>query len=288
MPLNGQKAACLIVLASFTVGAPGKAARRCGIIPILPLSVFAGSPEIRRKSTHVALARVLPKQDGEPKPTGAKTHMTTRSAIRALLISAVAFTLYVALGVTTGAQAPLAVGSARVTVNGTSNIHAYTASTATVNVTRAQFAAASAGTEFWANALKPGTVEAFEVAIPAATLTSPREGLDKNMHKALLVKEHQDITFRLLRLEPRAAAPDALRAVGVLKVAGVEREVTFDITAERKGSALSVQGQTQLLMTDFGIKPPTAMLGMLKTDPKVSVAFEVLLESGSRPTTTIH
>jgi polyisoprenoid-binding protein YceI len=80
----------------------------------------------------------------------------------------------------------------------------------------------------------------------------------------------------------------ALRAVGVLKVAGVEREGALDITIERKGSAMSVQGQTQFLMTDFGIKPPTAMLGMLKTDPKVSVAFEVVLESGSRPTTTIH
>ena len=214
--------------------------------------------------------------------------MKTRFTVRALLISTVIFGMYVALGVIAGAQAPVAVGSARITINGTSNIHAYTASTDTVNVTRAQFAAASAGPEFWASALKPGAVEAFEVAIPAATLTSPREGLDKNMHKALLVKEHQDITFRLLRLEPRAAAADALRAVGVLKVAGVEREVTFDISAERKGSTLSVQGQVQLLMTDFGIKPPVAMLGMLKTDPKVTVAFEVVLESGPRPTTTIH
>jgi polyisoprenoid-binding protein YceI len=214
--------------------------------------------------------------------------MKTRFTVRALLVSTVMFAMYAAFGVIADAQAPLSVGSARITVSGTSNIHAYTASTATVNVTRAQFAAASAGPELWASALKPGAVEAFEVAIPAATLTSPREGLDKNMHKALLVKEHQDITFRLLRLEPRAAAPDALRAVGVLKVAGVEREVTFDIGAERKGSTLSVQGQVQLLMTDFGIKPPTAMLGMLKTDPKVTVAFEVVLESGPRPTTTIH
>jgi len=30
-------------------------------------------------------------------------------------------------------------------------------------------------------------------------------------------------------------------------------------------------------MTDFGIKPPTAMLGMLKTDPKVGIAFETVL-----------
>ena len=27
-------------------------------------------------------------------------------------------------------------------------------------------------------------------------------------------------------------------------------------------------------MTDFGITPPKAMLGMLKTDPKVTVTFE--------------
>src|SRR4029450_6760530 len=113
--------------------------------------------------------------------------------------------------------APLTVGSARVTISGTSNIHAYTASTATVTVTRAQLAGGAAGTAFWTNVLRPGAVEAFEVAIPAATLTSPREGLDKNMHKALLVKEHRNITFRLLRFEPRAAAPGALRAVGALK-----------------------------------------------------------------------
>jgi hypothetical protein len=30
-------------------------------------------------------------------------------------------------------------------------------------------------------------------------------------------------------------------------------------------------------MTDYGIVPPTAMLGMLKTDAKVIVTFEVVL-----------
>jgi hypothetical protein len=214
--------------------------------------------------------------------------MRTRFTVHALLGSALALTMYIALGAHAGAQTPLAFGSARLTISGTSNIHAYTASTATVTITRAQLAAATPGPEFWTNVLKPGAVEAFEIAIPAATLTSPREGLDKNMHKALQVKEHQDITFRLLRLEAGAGTPDALRAIGVLQVAGVEREVGLDITTERKGSTLSVQGQVQLLMTDFGIKPPTAMLGMLKTDPKVSVAFEVVLESGPRATSTIH
>jgi polyisoprenoid-binding protein YceI len=214
--------------------------------------------------------------------------MRKRFGVHAALGFAMAVTMYVAVGAIAGAQAPLAIGSARITINGTSNIHAYTASTTTVNMTRGQFGSALAGPDFWANALKPGAVEAFEVAIPASTLTSPREGLDKNMHKALQVKEHQDITFRLLRFEARAEAPGGLRGIGVLKIAGVEREVALDITTERKDSTLSVHGQVLLLMTDFGIKPPVAMLGMLKTDPKVTVAFEVVLESGPRPTTTIH
>ena len=97
------------------------------------------------------------------------------------------------------------------------------------------------------------------------------------MHKALQVKEHADITFRLLRLEPRSGAAGAFRGIGVLKIAGVEREIALDITTERKGAALSVLGEVQLLMTDFGIKPPTAMLGMLKTDPKVTVVVETVL-----------
>jgi polyisoprenoid-binding protein YceI len=201
--------------------------------------------------------------------------MKRQIGVHALRGSAMAVTMCV-IGSVAGAQAPLAIDSARITISGTSNIHAYTASTTTVRVTRAQLGSLE-GPDFWANALKPGAVQAFDVAIPAATLTSPREGLDKNMYKALQVTEHPDIVFRLLRFEPRSAAAGALRAIGVLKIAGVEREVAFDITTERKGPTLTLQGRLSLLMTDFGIKPPTAMLGMLKTDPKVTVAFETVL-----------
>ena len=117
----------------------------------------------------------------------------------------------------------------------------------------------------------------FQITIPAATLTSPREGLDANMHKALKVGEYPDIAFRLLRFEPRNGPAGALQGIGVLKIAGVAREVALDITTERKDATLCVRGQVQLLMTDFGIKPPVAMLGMLKTDPKVTVTFETVL-----------
>jgi len=175
----------------------------------------------------------------------------------------------------TAQTAPLAMDTARVTIAGSSNIHEYTASTDAIRVTRVALGAPIGPDAFWNDIVKPGALEAFEVAIPAATLTSPKAGLDKNMHKALKVDANRDITFRLARLEPGATG--ALKAVGVLRIAGVERDVVLALKTERRDAVLVVKGELALLMTDYGIKPPTAMLGMLKTDPKVTVTFETVL-----------
>ena len=172
------------------------------------------------------------------------------------------------------APAPLRLVSNRVSLSGTSNIHEYTASSTAARIVRLQLANGVLGPNVWEQILTPGALEAFEISIPAATLSSPKDGLDKNMHKALKVTEHPHITFRLLRLE--AAQPSVVRGVGVLKIAGVEREVTLALKTKRTDANFTVTGEVQLLMTDFGIAPPKAMLGMLKTDPKVTVTFETV------------
>jgi polyisoprenoid-binding protein YceI len=170
----------------------------------------------------------------------------------------------------------LTLVSSRVSLAGTSNIHAYTASTTHVRLVRLQLANGVGGINVWDDALKPGAIEAFAIAIPAATLSSPREGLDKNMHKALKVAEHPEISFRLTRLEG-ADASGNIRGIGMLTIAGVEREVALDLKTHHTDATVTVRGEIQLLMTDFGITPPKAMLGMLKTDPKVTVTFETVL-----------
>lgn len=174
------------------------------------------------------------------------------------------------LGANAQEAAPLSLASARVSLAGTSNIHEWTASTTDVRVTRLALGGGVTGAAVIAH---PAGVEAFEVAIRAVSLSSPKEGIDKNMHKALKAAEFKDITFRLVRLEVKPA----LRAVGILKIAGVEREVAFDLKTAATASALTITGDVPLLMTDFGIAAPKAMLGMLKTDPKVTVTFEVVL-----------
>jgi hypothetical protein len=172
--------------------------------------------------------------------------------------------------------APLAINTARVTIDGNSNLHPYTASSTAIRLTRVQMSEGVAGPDLWSSVVKPGALQAFEVAIPVLKLSSPKDGLDKNMHKALKAPTHPEITFRLLRLEA-GAADGTFRGIGVLRVAGVEKDVALAMTTQVQNGAMTVKGEIELLMPDFGIAPPKAMLGMLKTDPKVKVTFEAVL-----------
>jgi polyisoprenoid-binding protein YceI len=170
--------------------------------------------------------------------------------------------------------APLKLSAARVSITGTSNIHPFTASTTDVRMSRLVLAPAD-GDRLQA-AVKPGAVGAFGIVINAASLSSPKEGLDKNMHKALKTAQFPEITFTLSRIDA-AAAPDTLKAIGLLRIAGIEKEVAFDLKTAANASSITVIGEVPLLMTDYGITPPKAMLGMLKTDPKITVTFEIVL-----------
>ena len=202
--------------------------------------------------------------------------MTTQS-VRLLLGSVLVFAAASTGGAIGSAQSstpPLAINTARISITGTSNVHAYAASTTSARVTRAHFVAATAGATFWDDLQVPGRLEAFDLSIAAGSLTSPKGDLEENMYKALKVKEHPEITFSLTRLD---GAPGALMASGTLRIAGVSREVMLPLKTTRSGNNLTVTGALDLLMTDYGIAPPKAMLGMIKAGPGIKVTFDVLV-----------
>ena len=184
----------------------------------------------------------------------------------------VAATALVALGSVPHAAGPasLTLTSARVSIEGTSNIHGYTASSTAVKIAAVDVDAA--GEDVLGRALEPNAIRAFEVVIPTATLTSPKDGIDKNMHKALKAAEYPEIRFRLRALDLAAGT-----ATGQLTIAGVEKDVTLNVQVKRQSVGLAVTGATTLMMTDYGVTPPKAMLGMLKTNPKVTITFELVL-----------
>ena len=204
--------------------------------------------------------------------------MRSMTVVLACALAATLHAVPSAAGPAAGAPTPLTIMSARVSIDGTSNIHPYTASTSAVRLVTLEVGSAPAGDPLDA-VLRPGGLTAFEVVILTKGLTSPKEGVDKNMHKALKAEEFADIRFRLGAIEP--AAGGAYRATGWLTIAGVEKAVTLNVQARRNTSALAVTATTDLLMTDYGVIPPKAMMGMLKTDPKVQIRIELVLSATS-------
>ena len=196
-----------------------------------------------------------------------------RFALACVAVASIQTTSPVVASAAAADTTPLSVVSARVSLDGTSNLHDFTASTTTLRVTALDIGGTAEG-DILEHVLQPGGLKAFDVSIPAATLLSPKDDLNKNMHKALKVQQHADIRFRLRALE---SADGAYRATGWLTIAGVEKEVTLNVLVQRKAATLTVTGTTDLLMTDYGIAPPKAMLGMIKTNPKVEIRIELVL-----------
>ena len=171
----------------------------------------------------------------------------------------------------------LKIASANVTITGTTNVHGYTAATKTARLTSVKTGAFDG--DLMNLAATPALLEAFEIAIPAASLKSTKDGIDKNMHKALKTDKFADIIFRMKSMQKTTTG---VRALGTLTIAGVSKEIALDLTAKRAGSNLLVAGEIPLLMTDYGVTPPKAMMGMMKTDPKITIGLElVLAASGS-------
>lgn len=123
-------------------------------------------------------------------------------------------------------------------------------------------------------------IGAVNVTIPVSTLDCGNRGLQNNMLKALKADQHATITFRLDDYEIDAASRSetafTAQATGSLKIAGRERPVQLRVRGERHpDGAVRARGERDLLMSDFGIKPPTMMLGTVKTGDRIVVKFDV-------------
>jgi polyisoprenoid-binding protein YceI len=69
----------------------------------------------------------------------------------------------------------------------------------------------------------------------------------------------------------------AVSAPGKLTIRDVSRDVTLQGRMWKDAEGLWLAGMHVVKMTDFGIKPPTMMMGALRTHDRVEVHFRLLL-----------
>lgn len=160
-------------------------------------------------------------------------------------------------------------------IEGTSNLHGWSCNASTFEARIDLDSAAAASL----TVAPPKALKRVEVKVPVKSLKCGHGGMDDNLYKALKADGSPQISYILATFD---AAPGdvkdtfTLHTLGTLTIAGTENKIAMDVSATRMADGtIKASGVVPIKMTDYGIQPPTAIFGRLKTGDEVKVNFEL-------------
>jgi polyisoprenoid-binding protein YceI len=127
-----------------------------------------------------------------------------------------------------------------------------------------------------ANELK--AIKSLDFAVEVEQLKSGKSGMDDNTFKALKSKTYKTINFKLVsvtKITKTAENNFTVETQGDLTIAGVTKRINQTFTVKLSGKKATFSGKTKIDMTVYGVKPPTALMGTIKTGKDVTVDFKV-------------
>ncbi|PHN07323.1 YceI family protein [Flavilitoribacter nigricans] len=174
------------------------------------------------------------------------------------------------------AQEKYQLRTAEIIISGTSSLHDWTSKTD--KLTASGDLTVENGTLV--------DIPSLKVNIPVTSITSEKGRImDNKTYKALMSDDHPYITFKLEDLQSidTNGTEITLTAKGQLTIAGKTKTIQLKAKAKADGKGgFQFSGSKALKMTDFGIDPPTALLGTLKTGDDITVAFKLSLAKGEK------
>ena len=123
-------------------------------------------------------------------------------------------------------------------------------------------------------------VRTVTVTVPAEKLECGNGTMNEHMLKALKAKDAPTIEFRLAAYDVAkggAGVEGTLR--GALTLGGVTKTIAIPAQAAAEAGRLHVTGAYTLDMREYGLKPPSLMMGTMKVDPAVAVSFDLYLKN---------
>ncbi len=120
------------------------------------------------------------------------------------------------------------------------------------------------------------SIKSLNFSLEVQNLKSGENGLDKNAYKALKTGEYKDILYELTSATVSSVSGNKylLKTNGSLTIAGVTKDVEMDVyCVVNEDASITCTGSKKLLMTDYQVKPPTFMLGAMKTGDAITLNF---------------
>jgi polyisoprenoid-binding protein YceI len=126
-----------------------------------------------------------------------------------------------------------------------------------------------------------GSVDLVSIRIKMAVLSIKSDMgrvMDNKTYDALKATRYPDILFTLstpLKLSQVSDCPQPVPVQGDLFLAGVCRPVVMQVkTLALDRGKLLFEGFEQIRMTDYAVKPPSALFGTMKAAPDITIHFK--------------
>jgi hypothetical protein len=113
------------------------------------------------------------------------------------------------------------------------------------------------------------------------TLKSDKQGLDNNAYKAMNAANFAVIKFGAVTgvIKPQGASDYTITANGIMQVAGKSVNTQLVATCVRNADGtLTCNGTKTMKMSEFGVKPPSFMLGAIRVNDQFNATFTVVLK----------
>ena len=124
------------------------------------------------------------------------------------------------------------------------------------------------------------SISGLSFSTPSNALKSGHDAMDKNAYKALKIDKTASINYiaTSATVTPLSTADFLVKSQGKLTIAGVTLDTEISATCKiNSDKTISIMGSKKISMKEFGMAPPSFMMGTIKTGNDVTLKFDLKL-----------
>ena len=129
------------------------------------------------------------------------------------------------------------------------------------------------------NNYKDAEIEQLNLTVDVASIknTKGHSMMDKLTRKALKSEDFPQITYVFIRGDVISNTSKELKIklLGDLTIAGKTNQISVLTSIDKSAASVTLKGQHKLKMTDYGIDPPKALFGTVKTGDEITIDFSI-------------
>ena len=174
----------------------------------------------------------------------------------------------------------LAVGpESRLWIEGTTNVSRFTCTATDVD------AKIEVELGFREAADFPRYLRSVQVTVPVTGLRCGNARMDADLRRALGADDATGVAYIMASFDALCGQKIegyTVHTAGTLMLAGRENELEMDVSARHvEAGGIEAVGEVPIRMTDYGITPPRAMLGVVRARDRVVVKFDLTLSAAT-------